>query len=172
MSSTYWQAAVFKANLWRKAITGHADYRAMARWTIRALAFPIRRKVTWKRVVASRAQQAAADLHALTGRGVRLLFVYSARDPGLDYFRVMLGNTLRTLSTEGKVQVEIIPEADHTFTLLRNQDALLHAMRTWVAAMVQDDGGEAGVTEHTALWRSGLCGADHCKSRIAQEAQP
>jgi hypothetical protein len=163
---------VFKTNLWRKAITGHADYRAMVRWTLRTLAFPLRSTVAWKRVVASRAQQAAADLQALTGRGVRLLFVYSAGDPGLDYCRVMLRNTLRALSTEGKVRVEIIPQADHTFTLLRNQDALLHAMRTWVAAIVQDDGCGARATGHTALERSGCCGADRCQSRIAQEAQP
>jgi pimeloyl-ACP methyl ester carboxylesterase len=168
---TYWKTAVFRPNLWRKAMTGHADYRAMVRWTIRTLVFPIRRKVAWKRVVAARAQQAVADLHTLTERGVRLLFVYSAGDPGLDYCRVMLGNTLRTLTTEGKVRLEIIPQADHTFTLLRNQDALLHAMCTWVAAMMQDNGCEAEVTEHTAVWRSGLWGADHRQSRKAQGAQ-
>jgi alpha/beta superfamily hydrolase len=168
---TYWKAAVFKTSLWRKAITGHADYGAMVRWTIRTLAFPLRSTVAWKRVVASQAQHAAADLHALTERGVRVLFVYSAGDPGLDYCRVMLGNTLRALSPEGKVRVEIIPQADHTFTLRRHQDALLHAMCTWVAAMVQDDGCGARATGHTALELSGCCGADRGKSRLAQEAQ-
>ena len=98
------------------------------------MALQIRSKATRKQIVSSRAKNAASDLHALTERGVRLLFVYSTRDSdlGLDYFRVVLGNETRTLVTGGKLRVEIIPQADHLFTLLWHQECLLHAMRNWV----------------------------------------
>ncbi len=130
----YWKTALFNSKVWLKAITGKANYRMMIQWTIMTMALQIRSKATRKQIVSSRAKNAASDLHALTERGVRLLFVYSTRDSdlGLDYFRVVLGNETRTLVTGGKLRVEIIPQADHLFTLLWHQECLLHAMRNWV----------------------------------------
>jgi alpha/beta superfamily hydrolase len=128
----YWKTALCTPKVWMKAITGKANYRMVMQWTIRTMASQ-RSKAVHKQLISSRAKQAVSALHTLTERDVRLLFVYSARDPGLDYFRVVLEKEMRTLMTSGKLRVEIIPQADHLFTLLGHQECFLQAICHWVA---------------------------------------
>jgi pimeloyl-ACP methyl ester carboxylesterase len=133
----YWKTVLFNSQVWLKAITGKANYPLVIQWTIsitRTMASQIRSKVIRKHIVSFRAKNVVSELHALTERGVRLLFVYSTRDSdlGLDYFRVVLGNEIRALIKGGKLHVEIIPQADHLFTLLRHQERLLQAICIWL----------------------------------------
>ena len=93
----YWKTALYNSKLWLKAITGKANYSMMIQWTIRTMTSQIS-KATHKQIVLSRAKNASSALHALTERGVRLLLIYSARDPGLDYFRVVLSNEMHALA--------------------------------------------------------------------------
>jgi hypothetical protein len=152
----YWKTALVNSKIWLKAITGKADYRMMIRWTLRTMYWQIKSKATQKRMVSSRAHHAATALNSLGERSVRILFIYSARDPGLDYFHMMLGKEMRALCTSGKLRIEIIPQADHTFTLLENQDSLLHLIRNWAYAIAQDRFCRGTEKGHTGLSRSSL----------------
>lgn len=121
----------FNAKKWLKVVTGKVDYLAIARNQLRNL-------FTRKKRIVSGAKKGVADMHLLAGRGVHVLHVYSEGDEGLDYFHLMLGDNIREWIACGRLKVEIIPGANHTFTLLCNQEHLLKVVRNWAHAIAQD----------------------------------
>jgi hypothetical protein len=92
-----------------------------------------------RRKALSVANEIAADFHSLIERRVDVRLVYSKGDLGLDCLEVILGNGLRELSTRGKLKLEIIPQADHTCTLLESQQRLLKVIRNCAWAMAQGE---------------------------------
>jgi len=123
----YWKTALFNPKIWLKALTGEADYGDI----FRVLVFPLRSKFARKKRVSSGPSHDAANLRLLAERGVRLLLVFSEADTGLDYLHEVLGDELQQLCSSGKIGVHVIPNADHLFTLLRNQERLLELVRDW-----------------------------------------
>lgn len=76
--------------------------------------------------------QFSRDLHALVGRGVRLLFLYVAGDSEYAYrdqLFEMYGQDLR-----GRIELEYYPQADHTFFRLADREKALTRVVGWVAA--------------------------------------
>jgi pimeloyl-ACP methyl ester carboxylesterase len=72
-------------------------------------------------------------LVGLRERGVQILIVYSESDPGLDYLQVMAGRELRASLAQGAAALEVVPGADHTFTLLASQRRLVDVVGRWLA---------------------------------------
>ena len=83
---------------------------------------------------SAKAYDSAADLRAVTGRGVKLFHLYSEGDEGLDYFRVVLSEAERATCNEGNSRFELIPGANHVFTLLWSQDQLVESVLNWARA--------------------------------------
>ena len=110
---------------------GRADYLRLGSNLISAF--------TGKRKTVAAAREITADFRLLTQRGVRLLLVYSAGDPGLYYLDVILSDDSDGLSPSGKLRVEIIQQADHIYTPLRSQEDLLRVVQDWAHTMVQPD---------------------------------
>jgi pimeloyl-ACP methyl ester carboxylesterase len=125
----YWKNALLDPKRWAKAFTGKANYQIIGP-RFRAV-FSSRRKAL------SVANHIAADFHSLIERGVDLRLVYSKGDLGLDCLDVILGDELRELSKRGTLKLEIIPQADHTCTLLESQQRLLNVVQNCALAMVQ-----------------------------------
>jgi hypothetical protein len=90
-----------------------------------------------RRKALSVANGIAADFRSLIERRIDLRLVYSKGDLGLDCLDVILGKELRELSTRGKLKLEVIPQADHTCTLLESQQRLLKVLQNCASAMVQ-----------------------------------
>ena len=127
----YWKILLPKS--WVKIVKGKIDYQRV----FMALNFQFRSLCSWKRPQSDSALDMAAALRRLTARGGRLLLVYAAGNIGLDYLHVILGNTLQQMCMEGKIALEIIPRADHTFTLLWNQEQLLSVVHQWALALAE-----------------------------------
>jgi pimeloyl-ACP methyl ester carboxylesterase len=125
----YWKNAFADPKRWLKAVTGKANYRVVGP-RLRSM-FSSRQKAL------SVANDIAADFHSLIERRVELRLVYSKGDLGLDCLDVILGNELWELSKRGTLKLEIIPEADHTCTLLESQQRLLRVVQNSALAMVQ-----------------------------------
>jgi pimeloyl-ACP methyl ester carboxylesterase len=125
----YWKNALSDPKRWAKAFTGKANYQLIGP-RLRAV-FSSRRKAL------SVANHIAADFHSLIDRRVDLRLVYSKGDLGLDCLDVILGNDLRELSKCGTLKLEIIPQADHTCTLLESQQRLLNVVQNCALAMAQ-----------------------------------
>jgi len=135
----YWRIAFrssFRSKNWLKAATLAFDYRGV----IGVMGSQLRGLFARgrRRKVSPGVDNGRARLLALVERGVRLFLVYSEGDEGLDYLHVTLGNELWALSALGKVRVEIIQGANHTFTLLWSQEHLLKVVHDWAQAVVQD----------------------------------
>jgi hypothetical protein len=65
-----------------------------------------------------------------------VLHVHSEGDTGLDYLHVVLGRAgVRRLRTDDRLGLEIIPGANHTFTLLWSQDVLLKIMQRFLLSL-------------------------------------
>jgi pimeloyl-ACP methyl ester carboxylesterase len=79
-----------------------------------------------------RRHAAGSTLASLTSRGVPTLIVYSDSDIGLDYLRVTQEAQLRESLASSLAELEIIPEADHVFTLLASQERLIATVSDWL----------------------------------------
>ncbi|MBP7568876.1 MAG: hypothetical protein KBA95_02335 [Acidobacteria bacterium] len=82
-------------------------------------------------------EQMAAALQALVTRGVNLLFIYSGGgEGGRNRFNYegQLADAFPEVDFGSRAQVRIFPDADHTFTLLSNQDALVAAFSDWMTS--------------------------------------
>jgi pimeloyl-ACP methyl ester carboxylesterase len=125
----YWKHAFSDPKRWLKALTGKAHYRIVGP-RLRSM-FSSRRKAL------SVANGIAADFRSLLERRVDLRLVYSQGDLGLDCLDVILGKELRLLTKGGKLKLEVIPQADHTCTLLESQELLVKVVQNCAWATAQ-----------------------------------
>jgi pimeloyl-ACP methyl ester carboxylesterase len=125
----YWKNVLSDPKRWLKAITGKANYRIVGP--------RLRTVFSSRRKALSVANHIAADFHSLIERRIDLRLVYSKGDLGLDCLDVILGNELRELCKRGTLKLEIIPQADHTCTLLESQQRLLNVVQNCALAMAQ-----------------------------------
>lgn len=71
-------------------------------------------------------------LEELVGRGTRLYFLFSGTWGSYNY-RDQFRDAFPSLMSGGRVTVDYIPDADHTFTQLINQERLVGRIARWVA---------------------------------------
>jgi hypothetical protein len=70
------------------------------------------------------------ELETLAQRQTRMLFVFAADDPGIELLRAQAGSTVKRLRRRGQLRIEVISEADHTFTARRARGLLIPALET------------------------------------------
>ena len=122
-----WRSALLNPKMWMRAVTGKVDYGDI----IKVLVFPLRSRFGWKKRMSTGTSQYAADLRSVTQDGVRLLLAFSEGDTGLEILREVFGTELQQLRASGKIGFHVIPQADHVFTLLGNQERLLALVHDW-----------------------------------------
>lgn len=132
----FWRIAFrssFRRKNWRKALAGQLDPKRILGTMI---ALPFRMMMRKKEVQPTVAMpDAAADLRAVAARGVHLFHLYSEGDDGLDYFLTVLPDEVRDVVHGERSRFEVIPGANHVFTLLWSQDRLVTAMRDWIGSL-------------------------------------
>lgn len=74
-------------------------------------------------------------LRRLVERDVDLLLVSCEWDPGYDYYHSKQRARLASAPFRDRLVLETIPGANHEFTLLANQDRLVHAVEQWTTRM-------------------------------------
>jgi pimeloyl-ACP methyl ester carboxylesterase len=128
----YWRIALFssfRAKNWLKAITGKVES-----WEIiskMVTGFEIGRLFSHKKKASSELNHVSAVLNSLSQRGVRLLHICSEGDFSLDYLHVILGDKLKNWRSDGRLNIEVIQGANHTFTLLWSQEHFLNVIQEW-----------------------------------------
>lgn len=95
---------------WLKVFTGTARFEGKLEILAGQLTGLFRRQR-----LAQSARSITQQLHALTGRNVSLLFIYSKGDPGLEYFRLLGEQEIERLREGGRLQLQIISGTDHIF---------------------------------------------------------
>jgi pimeloyl-ACP methyl ester carboxylesterase len=76
-------------------------------------------------------RQIAAELRQLMERNVQLLFVYSGNWSPYFNYREQVRDNFPGVAFAGRLTVEHLPEADHTYTLLEDRQRLFERVLTW-----------------------------------------
>jgi pimeloyl-ACP methyl ester carboxylesterase len=137
----YSQRAFFSRERWRKLLSGQANYRGIARvifkdiiwYRIAGLAFRTRQSLE-ARTVAVQARQAAQAqqyLDPLIERGTALLLLHSEGSTGLEHIRATFGVKLEHHLATGAIQLVIIAQSDHLFSLVDRQRQLCAGILGW-----------------------------------------
>jgi len=79
------------------------------------------------------AEQTASEMHAILGRGGRLLILCSEWDPGLDFMKVVRKDLDRRFGSGPGLQYATVAGADHTFTDAGAQSLVLGMVRDWAS---------------------------------------
>lgn len=120
---------LFNVQSWRRLVTGKSFL-----WRYLQRARRLRPGAKIAAELAARREEVVRPLDALARRGVDLFFIYSG-DGGPYYnYRTQLKPRLDRLDFHGRLSVRILNEADHTFTLLESQTALIDAIADWAVA--------------------------------------
>jgi len=132
----FWRIAFkssFSKKNWRKALGGQLNPKRILSTMI---GLPMRALVRKREAQpAIEMPDAAADLASVAERGVSLFHVYSEGDDGLDYFHTVLPEGQRDVLHGPRSRLEIIPGANHVFTMLWSQDRLVAAVRDWAGSL-------------------------------------
>lgn len=116
--------------IWLRFFTGKSDYAGIARYLKTQLAQTLARKGRTQREV-----NIPDDWRILAHRGVNILMVFSEGDSSLRVFKKVHEPRLRDLGVRERLRVEIVRDADHTFTLLSNQEHLISMIDDWARAL-------------------------------------
>jgi dienelactone hydrolase len=135
---------LLSAASWRRLIAGKIDlsHHFKSAKRVKSLLFGRLMRADEKTLIASSKAAVNRDLmmpdnigprlEALAARGVRVLLVFSDKDPGLGYFRKRYGKYFERLSRQPGMSVEVITTAAHRLTLDDSASSGLEdTMRRW-----------------------------------------
>jgi pimeloyl-ACP methyl ester carboxylesterase len=138
---TYGQRALFSRERWAKLLSGRADYASIARvvfkdilwYRIVSLQFRVSQALQSRQATARAQQVATAEtyLDPIIRRGCALLLLHSEGSTGLEQIRAVLGPELERRLAAGTVQLTVIAQSDHLFTLLARQRQLCAELLAW-----------------------------------------
>jgi pimeloyl-ACP methyl ester carboxylesterase len=144
----YGRGVLANPEKWKKLLTGRADYGSIFRnvfqnilWNkISAGVFKVKAALFGAKRMTQRRELAniGAGMRELAERGTRLLILYSQGSSGLERTRLLIRNEMQELNASGRVQLEVVAQADHTFTLLAGQQNLVQAVAEWIRVFVPD----------------------------------
>jgi alpha-beta hydrolase superfamily lysophospholipase len=124
-SLAYYRAQLFSESLWHKIRSGRLSPARIVRVLVYrpwlALEATLR---DWARRINLRLpRDVAADLEILAARGVRLAFIFSRGEPGLDRLMLQCKPVLRRLGK--RASIHVIDAGDHIFSRSEAREALI-----------------------------------------------
>ncbi len=117
-----------RGRTWRRLVSGQVNVRHALE--------------TLRRLLRARRQSRPADagtvdllarMERVLDRGVSVLFIFAEPTTVLEYFRMTLQPRVPDLRRHGRIHVEVLTGADHTFTELRHQIRVLDVVSGWLA---------------------------------------
>jgi pimeloyl-ACP methyl ester carboxylesterase len=140
----YRREALFSRAHWTKLLSGRADYRSIARQVFKGVlwyrlteyGFNIR-QATHRRLSVNAdgpEAQSRANLQRMVERGVAITFIHSEGSTGQAQVQAALGDEIERLCAVGKLDVAVIPQSDHLFTLVARQQLVTETLKDWMQA--------------------------------------
>ena len=130
----YYAKRLFRARTWWNMLTGaNATGRRLRRLLGRPVpsASPAGEMVSSLAVPETTKMAIAGALQRMVDRDVQLLAVFSGSTKEYNYSG-QLQEAFATVNFAGRLEEAYYPEADHTFTRLRNQDVLVDRVLQWM----------------------------------------
>ncbi len=131
LSTRYYARALFKPSTWKRAARGQISVALVASVLRKRLATRttnrLRSLIARALLQAEPTSEVARAFRAISNRGVDTMLIFSFNDGGLDMIETHLGRGARAMRGRKNFRLEIVDEADHTFTPLESQ-ATLHKL--------------------------------------------
>ncbi len=128
----YLRDAAFRGYSWKRLLTGKSSFRKIGM----ALAFRVRELFKPSKTLDDAQDWFAGMMSRILDRGSCMLFLFSKGDPGWDQLRLLLGQKAleghSNAQVENQVTVQVIPDADHTFTMRHSQEEVLGRIVDWM----------------------------------------
>jgi hypothetical protein len=138
LSTRYYLRAVFNPVVWKRAIRGKVNVRAVM--GILRERFVARTKADVGRIAHHLRGQGEPQteieqaFRAMSRRGVDSLLVFSFSDGGIDMIERHLGRDVRKMRGDKNFRFEIVEGADHTFTPIDSQVTLHQLLRRHIVS--------------------------------------
>lgn len=140
----YKRDTLFNRSRWAKVLSGRADYYSIARklfkdvlwYRITEYAFKVQYGVGRQRIekADSVEAKAQANLRRMVERGVSVMFIHSEGSTGQAQVQAALGDEIERLRNASKLNVVVVPQSDHLFTLLARQRLVTQVLTDWAQA--------------------------------------
>lgn len=127
-STRYYRQALLRSEVYARLLRGKVDVRGIAQRMWHLARARIAR--AWDKLRGRPPQEGVlAKFRHLSRRGVETLLVMSEQDDGLDYMQFHLGLDAGRMRGHKGFRMVLVPEADHTFSTVASQRALLAVLR-------------------------------------------
>ena len=125
-----YQKNAFRLQSWLKLARGGVNVGNVAQVMIRRTASVIKHR--WRDFARllhlPLPDDLASELESVAERRVGVLFVFAARDPGIELLKIQGGAAAKSLRDRNQVDMRVIDNADHTFTVRRARDRLISVL--------------------------------------------
>jgi pimeloyl-ACP methyl ester carboxylesterase len=125
----FYRERLLSLTIWKRILTGNLDVRRLVRIVLKR---PLLTLESFLRDAARRMRiplpnDLGRELEQIAARGVRVVFVFSRGEPGIDLLKMQGGSSVKRLG--GNCRIHIINSADHIFTR-SGQRAILESILT------------------------------------------
>jgi len=118
---------IFKPKNWWRALTGQINYTNLKG----ILSFQARNLLFGQKRLLLHTESAFNTLFQLIQQGVKVQFVISGGDPQVKYIGALLMDKISKPRFAGKVLIDVVDHADHTFTSFSSQPKLLQIIQNF-----------------------------------------
>lgn len=129
--------SMWRMATWKKVLGGGISFQRLlqiARQTLRWAGNKVWRQ--WaQRLGLPMEDDLGRELRQVAARGVPMHFIFSDTDPGLPMLRAQGGLTVDQLVQQGRLDIQLISHADHTFTLAAPRMQLHDMLKAIVARL-------------------------------------
>jgi len=127
-TSTYGRK-IFSLEPWRKLLSGQLDLRYLLAFAGRKLGALLRPHMEAMAHLLGipLKEDLARELRLASRSGVQH-FVFASGEPGIELLRTQGKRSLSQLLSLGRVTIDLVPDADHTFTRLEARDRLVEVL--------------------------------------------
>lgn len=146
----YGKKTLLDPQRWKRFFTAQVSYRSVFKnifknviWNrLSGLFFRIQRRIS-----PPKPQPAAADEKLFTVEAIirklpelatQVLLIYSENATSLERVQMNVGKELKRLQADGRLQLSIIPGADHIFSPLASQACLFQTVAQWMQEIYRD----------------------------------
>jgi predicted alpha/beta hydrolase len=116
--AAYYRKNAFSGVIWRRLLRGEVNVINVAQVLLSRAGVTLRHAArdVAKFLRLKLSDDLGRELETVAGRGTNMLFVFADHEPGIELLRLQGGSTVGRLREARKLEMQIIPNADHTFT--------------------------------------------------------
>lgn len=124
----YYKKKILDVQSWLRLIHGKSDFKKIFRI--------IRDK--FNRILSSNNKQDLPKddllnaINEISKRQIKVLLIYSEGSEGYDIFTLLLDRIIRLNLSSSLIDIQIIKNSDHTFSLLEKQNKLIDSTKLWL----------------------------------------